>query len=100
MGRVDDDAMAFTGRNALFDVSADGNWDDPSGDEAHFGWVRKLWSFVEPDLTTGRYVNEVADAEESPGRSIYGDAKYERLVELKRAWDPDNVFRLNQNIRP
>ena len=33
-------------------------------------------------------------------RSIYGDAKYERLVELKRAWDPDNVFRLNQNIRP
>jgi hypothetical protein len=33
-------------------------------------------------------------------RSIYGDAKYERLVQLKRTWDPDNVFRLNQNIVP
>jgi FAD/FMN-containing dehydrogenase len=33
-------------------------------------------------------------------RSVYGDAKYESLVQLKRAWDPDNVFHLNQNIRP
>ena len=47
-----------------------------------------------------RYVNDVVEVGEDVVRSIYGDAKYERLVALKRAWDPDNVFRLNQNVRP
>jgi len=55
---------------------------------------------VQPFAVTGRYVNDVADAGDDVVRSVYGDAKYERLVAVKRAWDPDNVFRLNQNIRP
>jgi FAD/FMN-containing dehydrogenase len=100
MGRVPDDATAFTGRSALFDVSSDSTWDDPAQDEAQIAWARKAWSIVEPDLATGRYVNEVSDAHETSGRTIYGDVKFERLVGLKRTWDPDNVFRLNQNIRP
>ena len=62
-------------------------------------WARETVAAVEPFSTPGRYVNDVAETNED-GRSIYGDAKYERLVALKRAWDPDNVFRLNQNIRP
>ena len=45
-------------------------------------------------------MNDVVEMGTDVTRSIYGDAKYERLVELKRAWDPDNVFRLNQNVRP
>ena len=48
----------------------------------------------------GRYVNDVAEVGADLARTVYGDAKYERLVALKREWDPDNVFRLNQNIRP
>jgi hypothetical protein len=44
-------------------------------------------------------VNDVAEAG-TDVRSVYGDAKYNRLVALKRAWDPENVFRLNQNVRP
>ena len=48
----------------------------------------------------GRYVNDVIEAGDDVARMIYGDAKYDRLVALKREWDPDNVFRLNQNIRP
>jgi len=52
-----------------------------------------------PYALVGRYVNDVAEAGIDL-RSVYGDGKYERLVALKRAWDPDNVFRLNQNIRP
>ena len=49
----------------------------------------------------GQYVNDVSETgDEALIRSVYGDAKYERLVALKRAWDPDNVFRMNQNIRP
>ena len=55
---------------------------------------------IEPHALAGQYVNDVADAETGLARAIYGDAKYERLVALKRTWDRDNVFRLNQNIAP
>ena len=100
IARVPDDAMAFTGRDARFDVSADIEWNDPALDEAHRDWIRHAMAIVEPDSVTGRYVNAVS--EEGPGvsRAIYGDAKYERLRALKRVWDPDNVFRLNHNIAP
>jgi FAD/FMN-containing dehydrogenase len=97
---VDDDAMAFTGRHAMFDVSADTGWDDPAEDAARMAWARTAMSIVEPHLVTGRYVNEQSDGGDGMAESIYGGAKYQRLVALKRQWDPDNVFRLNQNIRP
>ena len=45
-------------------------------------------------------MNDVAEVGADVARGIYGDAKYDRLVALKREWDPDNVFRLNQNIQP
>jgi len=48
----------------------------------------------------GQYVNDVVEQGDDVVRSIYGDAKYKRLRALKRMYDPDNVFRLNQNIRP
>ena len=54
---------------------------------------------VSPFASAGRYVNDVSETDERV-TAIYGDAKAERLVGLKREWDPDNVFRLNQNIRP
>ena len=100
IARVPDDAMAFTGRDARFDVSADIEWNDPALDGAHRDWIRRAMAIVEPDSVTGRYVNAIS--EEGPGvsRAIYGDAKYERLRALKRVWDPDNVFRLNHNIAP
>ena len=62
-------------------------------------WGREAMAGVSPFANAGRYVNDVAEADERV-TSIYGDAKAERLVALKREWDPDNVFRLNQNIRP
>ena len=52
-----------------------------------------------PFATEGRYVNDVAEVG-GDLRSVYGAAKYDRLVAVKRAWDPENVFRLNQNIAP
>ena len=63
-------------------------------------WSRTALAEVAPYESAGRYVNDVAEVGDGLARTIYGDAKYERLVALKRQWDPDNVFRLNQNIRP
>jgi FAD/FMN-containing dehydrogenase len=48
----------------------------------------------------GSYVNFMTEYEESRVRAAYGPAKYERLVQIKRKWDPDNLFHLNANIRP
>jgi FAD/FMN-containing dehydrogenase len=99
IARVPDEATAFTGRAAGFWLAVEIQWDDPELDAACRDWVRGAAAAATPFAMQGRYVNDVAEPQED-GRAIYGDAKYERLVALKRAWDPDNVFRLNQNIRP
>jgi FAD/FMN-containing dehydrogenase len=100
VARVPDEAMAFTGRDARFEMSADSDWDDPALDDAQRAWVRQAMAIVEPDAVTGRYVNEIAESGPEETRAIYGDAKLARLTALKRAWDPDNVFHLNHNIAP
>jgi hypothetical protein len=101
LGRVPDDATAFTGRDAPFWIGAETVWDDPALDSAHIAWSREAIALTEPYRVTGVYVNDVSDdGDAAHVRTIYGNAKFDRLVELKRAWDPDNVFRLNQNIRP
>ncbi len=100
IGRVPEDAMAYAGRAAAFDLSADAGWDDPTLDDANRDWVRRAMAVVEPDLTLGRYANENADVGPEQTRLLYGDAKLARLARLKRAWDPDNVFHLNHNVIP
>jgi FAD/FMN-containing dehydrogenase len=99
IAEVSEHATAFTGRTAAFWMAAEIQWDDPALDDDCREWARAAMSEVEPFAVAGRYVNDVAEAQED-GRTIYGDEKYGRLVALKRTWDPDNVFRLNQNIRP
>jgi FAD/FMN-containing dehydrogenase len=100
IAQVSDDAMAFTGRTAPFDVSPDTSWSDPALDEANIEWVRTAMAIVEPALLPGRYINELSDAGPEVTRASYGDAKMDRLRALKRAWDPTNVFRMNHNIDP
>jgi FAD binding domain/Berberine and berberine like len=100
IGRVADDATAFAGRAARFDLSADSTWEDPALDVANRDWVRRAMAIVEPDATPGRYANENADVGPDETRAIYGDEKVARLAKLKRAWDPENVFRLNHNVAP
>ena len=95
-----DDDTAFTGRQAMYWAAAESQWDDPELDEACRAWGRSALTEAQPYVSAGRYVNDVAEVGDGLARSIYGDAKFERLVALKRAWDPDNVFRLNQNIQP
>ena len=82
-------------------IAAETVWDDRLPDEAHRAWTRTAMADLDAvHDRTARYVNDVAESGEDVVRSVYGAAKYQRLVALKRAWDPDNVFRLNQNIRP
>jgi len=101
VGRVPEEATAFQGRSAPFWVGAETMWDDPDDDAAHRDWARAAVVIIEPYRVSGGYVNDISETgDDHAVRSVYGDAKYERLVALKRAWDPDNAFRLNQNIRP
>ena len=100
IARVDPDAMAFTGREAPFWLGVEAEWDDRALDDAHVEWGRSTMSALQPFTAAGHYVNDMVESGEDMVRSIYGDDKYERLVNLKRTYDPDNVFRLNQNIEP
>ena len=97
--RVEDGDAAFTGRRHPFDVSPDTSWSDPRDDEANLAWVRDAMAIVEPSLLPGRYINELSDEGPHVTQASYGP-KLGRLRDLKRAWDPENVFRLNHNIVP
>jgi FAD/FMN-containing dehydrogenase len=100
IGRVADDAMAYSGRTSPFDIAPDTAWSDPALDKANAEWTRGAMAIVEPNLLPGRYINELSEAGPEVTRASYGDAKLERLSALKRTWDPTNVFRLNHNIAP
>lgn len=98
--RLAEDAMAFTGRGAAFWLGAEAFWLDPARDADHIAWGRAAMAALKPFTRAGQYVNDVVEQGDDVVRGIYGDVKYERLRAVKRAHDPDNVFRLNQNIRP
>jgi FAD/FMN-containing dehydrogenase len=100
IARVPDDATAFTGRSGAFWVAAETLWHDADRDDEFRPWSRDAIAAVQPFATEGRYVNDVAETGEDVVKSIYGEAKYARLKALKKTWDPDNAFRLNQNIKP
>ncbi len=100
ISRVSDGGTAFTGRSAGWWVSAEAMWDDPTSDGSHMGWARRTMGALKPFTTVGQYVNDAVESDVGSVRAIYGNEKYDRLVALKRTYDPDNAFRLNQNIRP
>jgi hypothetical protein len=97
--RVGEDETAFGGRDAGFTFNINGNTETAEGFDEQRAWARGLWSALEPHHQ-GAYVNFMNDEGEEAIRETYGAAKYDRLKALKRKYDPDNLFRLNQNIRP
>jgi FAD/FMN-containing dehydrogenase len=98
--RVPEDATAYTGRESLYDLSADATWSDAADDPANVDWCRRALAVVEPDRALGAYANGNSDVGPDQSRRIYGDAKLARLAALKRTWDPDNVFHVNPNVDP
>lgn len=100
VSRVPEDSMAYSHRHVAHNLNINGVWqpDEDIGD-AETAWTRDLYDALQP-YEDGVYVNFLADEGQDRVRAAYGEAKYEKLVELKRRYDPDNVFRLNQNIHP
>ena len=99
VARVDDDATAFNGRHAGFTFNINGNSETADGFDEQRAWARSYWDALAPHHTSV-YVNFLMEEGEERVRDAYGAAKYDRLKALKRAYDPTNLFRLNQNIRP
>ena len=76
-----------------------GAWPEPSRNEANIAWVRKYYEATAPHSEEGGYVNFMSDDDQDRIKSNYRD-NYERLVDVKRKYDRDNLFHLNQNIAP
>jgi FAD/FMN-containing dehydrogenase len=99
--RVGEEAMAYSGRGTPFVLNAEANWSGPQDDEANIAWGREFVAAMERFSAGGLYLDFPGFLEEGQGmmRATFG-AKYERLAALKQQYDPTNLFRLNQNIRP
>jgi FAD/FMN-containing dehydrogenase len=96
---VDADATAFGHRDATYAAVIAGMWPDPSDNDANIAWVRDYYSAIEPLSQPGGYINFLSQDDQSRAPANFG-ANYERLREVKRIYDPGNVFHLNQNIAP
>jgi FAD/FMN-containing dehydrogenase len=97
--RVDPAATAFPYRDEHYDFLILSQWADPTDSEENIRWTRRLFEEMEPFFETGVYVNNLGEEGEERVREAYGE-NYERLVALKDKYDPTNLFRLNQNIKP
>jgi FAD/FMN-containing dehydrogenase len=102
ISNTDDDETALGRRDVPWCYHALGMWLEPDAEtvDAHVSWAKALAEDLKPHTTEGVYLNYTSDEGEERVRSSYGPAKYDRLVALKDRYDPDNMFRLNQNIRP
>jgi len=100
--RVRQDETAFPTRDAAFVMNFMGDWRDPRETPQHIAWVREAWSRLAPHSTGAVYLNYVGQEErdaDSLVRSAFG-SNYDRLAQIKRKYDPTNLLRLNQNIKP
>src|SRR5262245_32066448 len=103
VNRVGINDTAFNHRNARYNLLIVGIWLDPAAKADNVKWVRDVWGAMEPYSSGGVYVNYLGqEADEGADRvkSAYGAEKHARLAALKEKYDPTNLFRLNQNIKP
>ena len=101
--RVAEDATAFGHRDAAYNLLVLGIWPDPADNTANIQWVRETWKAMQPFATNRVYVNYLGQVDDEGVERIkeaYGLAQYERLLALKKKYDPTNLFRLNQNLSP
>ncbi|WP_116450020.1 FAD-binding oxidoreductase [Blastococcus litoris] len=96
---VPSDATAFGHRDARYVANIAGMWPEPADNERNIAWVRDYYAAIAPLSEAGGYTNFASADDEQKAPENYG-SNYRRLTELKRRYDPGNLFHLNQNIRP
>jgi FAD/FMN-containing dehydrogenase len=100
LARVGEDATAFSQRGAAHNVNINAVWtEDDTDAERHVAWARDFFDAMQPHAGGRVYLNFLGEEGGNRVRQAYGARNYERLVELKRVFDPSNFFRLNQNIQ-
>ena len=99
MSRVAPDETAYPNRSAHFVMNVHTRWRDHKHDNTCIQWARDLFKATEPFATGSAYVNFMPDDEADRVEKIYG-ANYRRLSAIKGRYDPGNLFRMNQNIKP
>jgi hypothetical protein len=76
-------------------------WENAAEDEANITWTREFMRAMEPFITPGISLNFTSDQDQEKVKDFFGrNGKYQRLIALKNKYDPNNMFRLNQNIKP
>jgi FAD/FMN-containing dehydrogenase len=96
--RTTTEATAFGNRRDQWDSDIISQWLDAADDEKNINWTRNFWKEIEP-LTNGVYVNHLGSDDDPRIANAYG-ANFERLKAIKKKYDPDNFFRMNNNIKP
>ena len=100
LNRLPEDHSAVGNRDARAVINVTAAWEKAEDDAANIDWARTAWRDMRPFSTGGTYINFLTDDEgDERTRAAYRD-NYRRLAEIKARWDPDNVFRINKNIRP
>jgi hypothetical protein len=101
IGRIGAEESAFGGREAPFLLGVEANWENPREDERNIAWARECVEDMQRFSGGAQYLNFPGFLEggDKTLQATFGD-KHERLVALKNNYDPSNVFRLNQNIKP
>ncbi len=97
--RVAPGAMAYSSRDANYVMNVHGRWESPAEDERCIAWAREFFARSQPHASAGAYINFLTQDESDRIAFAYG-AAYDRLVALKKQYDPGNLFRMNQNIKP
>ncbi|HUK61904.1 MAG TPA: FAD-binding oxidoreductase, partial [Dongiaceae bacterium] len=100
VNRVAKDATAYPHRDVQYVLNVHTRWSAPSDDHRCVAWARELYEHMAPHATGGVYVNFMPDDEKDRVKSGAYGSNYDRLSKLKQKYDPENLFRTNQNIRP
>jgi FAD/FMN-containing dehydrogenase len=100
MARIGSEHSPLAGRSARFVVHPLALWEDPADDERAIAWSRGFRELMGPYRTGGAYLNFLGDEGEDRVRAAFGAESHDRLARVKARWDPRNVFRGNQNVRP
>ncbi|MFL5911389.1 MAG: FAD-binding oxidoreductase [Gaiellaceae bacterium] len=100
IGRVGENDTAVSGRNSPFNFHLNGMWEDPAATDENIAWVKGVSKALAPHISEGISLNFATEIGDDALKESFGAKKVERLKALKDRYDPTNVFRLNQNIKP